>query len=75
MRRLCEKDHLHALGGASEDPLRPFEHTKRAVDELGRQLEAFCDKEFASISQPGTCVCRHVEILSKFSERNANMAL
>lgn len=75
MRRLCEKDHLHPLGGASEDPLRPFELTKRAVDELGRQLEALCDKEFATISQTGTCVCGHVEIPSTFSERNTNIAL
>ncbi|KAM9362270.1 tripartite motif-containing protein 16-like [Symphorus nematophorus] len=49
--RLCEKDHLHPLCGASEDPLLPFKLTKRAVEELGRQLEEFCDKEFASISQ------------------------
>ncbi|XP_070759515.1 tripartite motif-containing protein 16-like protein [Enoplosus armatus] len=48
LQRLCEKDHLHEV---SEDPLLPFEFTKRAVEQLGRQLEEFCDKEFASISQ------------------------
>ncbi|KAM8756246.1 tripartite motif-containing protein 16-like [Acanthopagrus schlegelii] len=51
LRRLHEEDHPHPLGGASEDPLRPFELTKRAVDELGRQLEVFCDTEFATISR------------------------
>lgn len=48
LRRLCETDHLHE---ALEDPLLPFELTKRAVEQIGRQVEEFCDKEFTSISQ------------------------
>ncbi|XP_034387889.1 tripartite motif-containing protein 16-like isoform X2 [Cyclopterus lumpus] len=51
MQHLCEKDHLHLLHEDSEDPLLPFEFTKRAVDKLGEQLEEFCDQRFASISQ------------------------
>ncbi|KAL7408601.1 hypothetical protein ABVT39_026133 [Epinephelus coioides] len=49
LRRLCKEDHLHPLNGVPEDPLLPFDCTKRAVEELGRRLEEFCDKEFASI--------------------------
>ncbi|XP_051270572.1 tripartite motif-containing protein 16 [Dicentrarchus labrax] len=51
LQRLCDEDFLHALRGVSQDPLLPFEVTKKAVDKLGRQLEEFCDKEFTSISQ------------------------
>ncbi|XP_044074845.1 tripartite motif-containing protein 16-like protein [Siniperca chuatsi] len=51
LRSLCEKDHLHPFHEVSEDPLLPFEVMKRAVEQLGRQLEEFCDKGFASISQ------------------------
>ncbi|XP_037637520.1 tripartite motif-containing protein 16-like isoform X2 [Sebastes umbrosus] len=49
--RLCEDDHLPPLVEVSEGPLLPFEFTKRAVDQIGKQLEELCDKEFASISQ------------------------
>ncbi|XP_071387449.1 tripartite motif-containing protein 16-like protein [Centroberyx affinis] len=45
---LCENDTFHEV---SEGQLLPFEAIKRAVDQLGTQLEAFCDKEFAAISQ------------------------
>ncbi|KAK9529046.1 hypothetical protein VZT92_013163 [Zoarces viviparus] len=48
MQRLCKKDHLHE---DSEDPLLPFEITKTAIDQLGEQLEEFCDRKFASLSQ------------------------
>ncbi|XP_076605239.1 tripartite motif-containing protein 16-like [Chaetodon auriga] len=51
LRRCWKKDNLHRLHGVSEDPLFPFELTKTAVEELGRHLEEFCDKEFAYISQ------------------------
>ncbi|XP_033482716.1 tripartite motif-containing protein 16-like protein isoform X1 [Epinephelus lanceolatus] len=51
LRRLCKEDHLHPLNGVPEDPLLPFDCTKRAVEELGRRLEEFCDKEFASITE------------------------
>ncbi|XP_031698503.1 tripartite motif-containing protein 16-like isoform X1 [Anarrhichthys ocellatus] len=51
MQRLCKKDHLHHLHEDSEDPLLPFEFTKRAVNQLGKQLEEFCDRKFASLSQ------------------------
>ncbi|XP_049435772.1 E3 ubiquitin-protein ligase TRIM47-like isoform X3 [Epinephelus fuscoguttatus] len=51
LRRLCKEDHLHPLSDVPEDPLLPFDCTKRAVEELGRQLEEFCDKEFASITE------------------------
>ncbi|XP_068449957.1 tripartite motif-containing protein 16-like protein [Clinocottus analis] len=53
MRHLCEKDFLHPLLEESEDPLLPFEFTKRAVDQLGEQLEEFCDQRFALISETG----------------------
>ncbi|XP_031698544.1 tripartite motif-containing protein 16-like isoform X2 [Anarrhichthys ocellatus] len=53
MQRLCKKDHLHHLHEDSEDPLLPFEFTKRAVNQLGKQLEEFCDRKFASLSQTG----------------------
>ncbi|XP_070815586.1 tripartite motif-containing protein 16-like protein [Chaetodon trifascialis] len=53
LRHCCEKDHLRPLHRDSEDPLLPFKSTKRAVEELGRHLEEFCDKEFISISQTG----------------------
>lgn len=46
----------------SEDPLLHFELTKRAVEHLGKQLEGFCDKEFASICNTG--MCRYVENIS-----------
>ncbi|XP_029906672.1 tripartite motif-containing protein 16-like protein isoform X2 [Myripristis murdjan] len=45
---LCENDNSHKV---SEDLLLPFESTKAAVEQLGKQLQAFCDKEFAAISQ------------------------
>ncbi|KAK5872413.1 hypothetical protein PBY51_013120 [Eleginops maclovinus] len=48
---LCEKYLLHPLQEVSEDPLLPFEFTKRAVEQLGKQLQDICDKEFASIFQ------------------------
>ncbi|XP_059184614.1 tripartite motif-containing protein 16-like [Centropristis striata] len=51
VRRLCERDRLRPLCEVSEDPLLPFEPTKRAVDQIGRQLEQFCHKEFATILQ------------------------
>ncbi|XP_072238297.1 tripartite motif-containing protein 16-like protein isoform X2 [Leuresthes tenuis] len=50
VRRLCDGDHFQRLPKGSEDPLLPFQVTKRAVEQLGRHLEEFCDKEFASIS-------------------------
>ncbi|KAM7422561.1 hypothetical protein PAMA_010550 [Pampus argenteus] len=49
--RLCEEDHLHAFHEVSEDPLLRFESIKKAVEQFGRKLEAFCDKEFGLISQ------------------------
>ncbi|XP_042352076.1 tripartite motif-containing protein 16-like isoform X1 [Plectropomus leopardus] len=51
LRRLCEKDHLQHFCEVSEDPLLPFEFTKKAVEQLGRRLEEFCDKQFASICE------------------------
>lgn len=57
LRSLCEKEHLHPFHEVSEDPLLPFDSTKRAVEQLGRQLEEFCDKGFESFSQTGTCLC------------------
>ncbi|XP_071350374.1 tripartite motif-containing protein 16-like protein [Trachinotus anak] len=51
LQRVCETEHLHPLHEVSEDPLLPFELTKRAVEQLGTQLEEFCNKEFASISE------------------------
>ncbi|XP_067361306.1 tripartite motif-containing protein 16-like protein [Channa argus] len=48
----CEADHLHQFQ-VLEDPLLPFELTKRDVEQLGNQLKEFCDKEFASICQTG----------------------
>ncbi|XP_023134696.2 tripartite motif-containing protein 16-like [Amphiprion ocellaris] len=48
VRLLCEEDHLHP---SNEDPLLSFKFTNRAMEQLGRQLEEFCDKEFALISQ------------------------
>lgn len=63
LKRRCEKDLHHPLGSVSEDPLLPFEFTKSAVDELGRQLKEFCDQKFTSISQSGMCLCWHVELL------------
>ncbi|AWP02849.1 putative tripartite motif-containing protein 16-like [Scophthalmus maximus] len=56
LQRLCDEDHIHSLLEVSEDPLLPFEFTKRAVEQLGRQLEDFCNKEFASISDTGDSV-------------------
>ncbi|XP_038552872.1 tripartite motif-containing protein 16-like protein isoform X2 [Micropterus salmoides] len=53
LRSLCEKEHLHPFHEVSEDPLLPFDSTKRAVEQLGRQLEEFCDKGFESFSQTG----------------------
>ncbi|XP_070693044.1 tripartite motif-containing protein 16-like [Pempheris klunzingeri] len=49
LRRLCKEDHLHPFQEVSEDLLLNFELTKRGVEQLGRQMEEFCDKEFASI--------------------------
>ncbi|XP_032368441.1 tripartite motif-containing protein 16-like protein [Etheostoma spectabile] len=51
LRHLCEKQHLHLVQEVSEEPLLPFAFIKKAVEQLGKQLEEFCDKEFASISQ------------------------
>ncbi|XP_028262959.1 tripartite motif-containing protein 16-like protein [Parambassis ranga] len=45
---LCETDQV--LFEGSEVPPLPFKLTKTAVEKLGRQLEDFCDKEFALIS-------------------------
>nr|XP_046239745.1 tripartite motif-containing protein 16-like protein [Scatophagus argus] len=53
LRQLCEEDHLHPVNEVQEDPFYPFRFTKRAVDELERQLEEFCDKTLTSISQTG----------------------
>ncbi|KAM6927590.1 tripartite motif-containing protein 16-like [Xenentodon cancila] len=52
VRHLCEKD-LQLSNEHSEDPVCPFEETKTVVEQLGRQLEEFCDQEFASISHTG----------------------
>jgi len=57
MQHLCENDHLHPLQEDSENPLLPFEITKRAVGQLGEQLEEFCDRRFASICQTGMYLC------------------
>ncbi|XP_068568071.1 tripartite motif-containing protein 16-like isoform X2 [Cebidichthys violaceus] len=54
MQRLWNKDRLHRLHRLhedSEDPLLRFEFTKRAVNQLAKQLEEFCDSKFASLSQ------------------------
>ncbi|XP_028431281.1 tripartite motif-containing protein 16 isoform X2 [Perca flavescens] len=53
LQHLREKEPRHLVHEVSEDPLLPFKCIKRAVDQLGKQLEEFCDKEFASISQTG----------------------
>ena len=50
-----------------EDPLFPFEFTKRAVEKLGRQLEEFCDKEFASIIETSMYLCCRGNIVSNHS--------
>ncbi|KAG7219275.1 hypothetical protein INR49_019223 [Caranx melampygus] len=52
LQHLCEKEHLHPTHEVSKDPLLPFEFTKRAVAQLGMQLEQFCHKEFGSICEP-----------------------
>ncbi|MEQ2278735.1 hypothetical protein AMECASPLE_002109 [Ameca splendens] len=52
MKSICEKDLLSVKEG-SENPLLPIEVTKRAMEQLERQLEDFCDQQFASLSQ--TC--------------------
>uniref|UniRef100_A0A3Q3BH97 Tripartite motif-containing protein 16-like protein n=1 Tax=Kryptolebias marmoratus TaxID=37003 RepID=A0A3Q3BH97_KRYMA len=44
VRSLC-KDMLQFF----TDPLPPFEVTRRAVEQLGRQLEELCDQLFASV--------------------------
>ncbi|GAA6215822.1 tripartite motif-containing protein 16-like [Lates japonicus] len=49
LQRLCEEDRLHLLH--EEDPLVPFRITKRAVEQLGEQLEEICEKEFALITE------------------------
>ncbi|XP_033938843.1 tripartite motif-containing protein 16-like [Pseudochaenichthys georgianus] len=49
LRCLTDTDLLYPLQEVSEDPLLPFEFTKRAVEQLGEQLQDICDKEFASI--------------------------
>ncbi|KAL6112165.1 uncharacterized protein ACO6RY_08984 [Pungitius sinensis] len=46
MQRLCKEDHRHPVYEDSEDPLHPFEMTKRAVDQLGEQLERIIDRKF-----------------------------
>ncbi|XP_061583067.1 tripartite motif-containing protein 16-like [Cololabis saira] len=53
VRRQCEKHHLQPSHELSEDQIRPFEATKTIVEQLGKQLEEFCDKELASISHTG----------------------
>lgn len=49
VQRLCGKDHLQPFCEGLKDLFLPFEDTKKAVEQLGRQLEEFCDNEFASI--------------------------
>ncbi|XP_041837119.1 tripartite motif-containing protein 16-like protein [Melanotaenia boesemani] len=49
VQRLCEKDYLQPFHDGLEDLFLPFEDTKKAVEQLGKRLEEFCDKEFASI--------------------------
>lgn len=53
LRCLTDTDLLYPLQEVSEDPLLPFEFTKRAVEQLGEQLQDICDKEFASILHTG----------------------
>ncbi|KAM9759755.1 tripartite motif-containing protein 16-like [Menidia menidia] len=50
VKRLCDEELLRPLAKGSEEPHLPFEVTKKAVEQLGRQLEEFCDDKFASIS-------------------------
>ncbi|KAK2862144.1 hypothetical protein Q5P01_001677 [Channa striata] len=45
------EDCLQSSNKVLEDPLLPFEQTKRAVEELGKHLKDLCDKEFASVCQ------------------------
>ncbi|XP_029989262.1 tripartite motif-containing protein 16-like protein [Sphaeramia orbicularis] len=42
-----QADHFHV----SSDPLLPFVSIKTAVEKLGNQLEALCNKEFGAIVQ------------------------
>ncbi|XP_058486781.1 tripartite motif-containing protein 16-like protein isoform X2 [Solea solea] len=51
LQRLCEVDRVQVRSELSEDPLLPFEFTKRAVQEVGVRLEEFCKKEFASVTE------------------------
>ncbi|KAF3856362.1 hypothetical protein F7725_017085 [Dissostichus mawsoni] len=55
LRCLTDTDLLHPLQEVSEDPLLPFEFTRRAVEQLGEQLQDICDKEFASILHTDAC--------------------
>ncbi len=57
LQRLYEKDLLRPFREVSEDPLLPFELTKRDVEQLGKKLEELSDKEFALISQTGMYLC------------------
>ncbi|KAG7493870.1 tripartite motif-containing 16 isoform X1 [Solea senegalensis] len=57
LQRLCEVDRVQVRSELSEDPLLPFEFTKRAVEEVGVRLEEFCKKEFASVTESGACLC------------------
>ncbi|XP_062257447.1 tripartite motif-containing protein 16-like [Platichthys flesus] len=50
LQRLIEDDHLQPLDEASEDPLLPFQFTRRAVERIGRQMKKFCNNEFSLLS-------------------------
>ncbi|KAM9408858.1 tripartite motif-containing protein 16-like isoform 2-T2 [Pholidichthys leucotaenia] len=54
LKLLCEEEKLFFQEN-SEDPLLPFELTRRSVEQLGeqlgKQLEEFCDKEIDAVSQ------------------------
>lgn len=62
LQQLCEKDDLHRLHGASEDPLFPFQFTKKAVDELGRRIKKICNNRF-TMSENSMCLWWRVELL------------
>uniref|UniRef100_A0A3Q0SV00 Tripartite motif containing 16 n=1 Tax=Amphilophus citrinellus TaxID=61819 RepID=A0A3Q0SV00_AMPCI len=68
LKLIC--DRLCSFHEASEDPLLPFELTKRAVEHLGRELEEFCDKEFASICQTASNSHPRGLYLKLFPEKN-----
>lgn len=50
MQSHCEEDLLLSFSQGSEEPLSSTEDTKRAVEQIGRDLQNFCDQRFASIS-------------------------